>query len=179
MESTDDRSLVESLRDEADTSENGSQEIPASVFEELRQDHQKIGRGQTVTIDVPGYHGNLRVRYKWVERGELTKRGRLLAKKTSDPDTLDILASCDTLITTCEELVVVVDGEEKSLDDPPVTFLNSKMLTKHLGIEATGDPRETIRDIFNNDYALVKTAISLSRWLEDTSREVDLEALGF
>lgn len=152
--------------------------VPDSVFEELRRDHSQIGRGRTQTVDVPGYHGNLRVRYKWVAREELTKRGRQLVKKVSDPDTLDLLASCDTLITTCDEILVVVGNEEKPLGDPPVTFSNHAGLLKHLGIEAD-TAREAVRVVFNNDFALIKTALAVSRWLEDTSKEVDLESLGF
>lgn len=153
----------------------------------LRERRAALGAPKAVTRAVPGYEGDLAVRYKWVAYEVMAAKGQALAK-VKDPTRRDILAAQDTLVALCQEVVVKPDdpadpriGEDGYVPlaaegEAPVTFGDDR-IAHALGFEP-GTARENAARTVCNDYAVLAEAVALSAWLQDTSREVDSEFQG-
>lgn len=150
-----------------------------TVLDGLRAKRQALGEKQTIVIDVPGYDGDLAVRYVWRPYEDLARKGQALAKVKS-PTQRDLFGAADILAECCEEVLIRVEGHETPLseDGDPITFGDPR-LGEALGFEnPEARTRTAVFRTFENDYALLSTAVRLSAWLEDTSREVDGEFSG-
>ena len=154
----------------------------------LRAKRAALGTKRTITRAIPGYDGDLAVRYKWVAYEEMAKRGEALAK-VKNATKRDLLAAADTLVALCEEIVVRPDdvadtriGEDGYVplapleDAHPVTFGDDRIAVA-LGFEP-GTARDNVFNAVCNDYAVLGEAVALSAWLQDTSVEVDSDFSG-
>jgi hypothetical protein len=155
-----------------------------TMLDRLREKRSNLGAKRTVTIDVPGYDGELGVRYQWKPYEELARRGQAL-QKVKDPTKRDMLAAADTLIALCDEVVIQAESDPRADEkgwapltdegDDPIKF--DEYLADKLGYEATS-AREAVFGLFNNDYAVLNQAMTLSVWLQDTTQEVDSDFSG-
>lgn len=158
-----------------------------SMLARLRERRAELGADKFVTRDVPGYDGDLAVRYKWVPYEQLAAKGQALTK-VKNPTQRDLFAALDTLATLCVE-VLVRDPEDPradenghaplaSVEDSEPIHFGDERLAEALAFKP-GKAREQIRAMFGgNDYAIMGEAIALSAWLTDTSQEVDSDFSG-
>lgn len=152
---------------------------PSNLIERLREARREAEQPHDAVLEVPGYEGLLGVRYKYVSAENIEILGRRLQReiKRDKVKAENLLASIDTLIACCDE-VVVRDSEDagwKSLADPPVRF--DGRLADVLDYEAS-NARDAVLGLFNNEHAIIRHNIVLSRWLADTTQEVNEDFLG-
>lgn len=160
--------------------EEATQSVLSSILGDLRQSRQKIGAGaDPLDIAVPGYDGRLVVRFRWVPPEQLAATSKSL-QAIKNPTAQQIAAAADTLVATCDEFLVRVDGELQPLstNEFPITFSDGDRLSYALGFPKPSTARECCQLVFNNDYAMGDTAFKVMTWLEDTSRRVSEEQLG-
>jgi hypothetical protein len=160
--------------------QNDAPSVDQSILGGLRQARQKIGAGaDPLDIPVPGYDGQLVIRYRWVPMEQLASTARSLVK-IDNPTKQHIAAAADAHNQCCDEVLVRVNGELKPLstNEFPITFADGERLAFALGFQKPATARECVQAVFNNDYALVDTAFKVMSWLEDTSRKVSEEQLG-
>lgn len=153
--------------------------LDVSPLGRLRAKREQLaGHSGTLTLEVPGYDGELHVRYKYVPFNEAKKRGEIMLKET--PKEFHELYGCaDTLLLCCDE-VLMRDQETHELvplsrDGTPLRF--DKRLAEELGFEAP-TARAVVLGVFNNDYAVISQAMRVSRWLQNTTKAVDEGLLG-
>jgi hypothetical protein len=149
-----------------------------SILSELRKARDKIGVGaDPLRLPVPGYNGLLVVSYKWVPYSRLSATAKSLGK-IKDQLEQQVAAAADTLVATCDEILINDAGELHSFSPAPVTFADSEALAEALGFPKADSSRQTCYSVFNNEYAMIDAAFKVSSWLEDTSKQVDEEFLG-
>lgn len=160
----------------------------SNTLDRLRAKRAELGTVKTITREIPGYEGDLAVRFVWKPYEELASKGQALAKIKS-PTRQSLLAAVDTLVTLCQEVVIRPDdkddpriGEDGYVplatdEDPePVRFAADERLADALGFTSKGKDHTARDDVFGtyvNDYAILNEAMELSTWLQDTTREVD------
>lgn len=152
-------------------------ETTPTLLDRLREKRQALGAERTITLAVPGYDGELGVRYRWKPYEELGRKGQQL-QKVKDPTRRDLLAAADTLIALCDEVVVRVDDEWIALAEEGEEAIRfDPELADKLGFSAA-TAREVVFGTFQNDYAVLTQAMQLSVWLQDTTQEVDSDFQG-
>ena len=154
--------------------------VDTSILSSLRQARQKIGAGaKPLDIAIPGYDNQLVARFRWTPVERLASTSKSL-QNIDNPATQRVAAAADALVQCCDEILVRVNGELKSLstNEFPVTFSDGDRLSYALNFEKPETARECVRRVFNNDYAVIDCAFKVMQWLEDTSRKVSEEQLG-
>ncbi len=148
------------------------------ILSQLRERRAKIGQGSDpLDLDIPGYGGDLVIRYKWTPFSELTATAPQLQRITQP--TAQALAACaDTLVAACEEVLIRVEGEVRPLstDGTPIRF--DDRLADALGFDRTKTARQCAMQVFKNDYALIEQSEAVMEWLRGTSQEVNDTFLG-
>ncbi len=150
-----------------------------SVLAELRTLRGTLGgESKPLDLEVPGYKGLLLIRYKWVPYSQIAQNAKSLSKIEETAER-QLSAAADVLVDTCEEFLIRVGEELQPLskNDIPVTFGDPR-LPESLGFMPTDTARKACMRVFNNDYALIRTADVVTTWLQDTSRKVDADVLG-
>jgi hypothetical protein len=156
--------------DEAD-----SLNIGASILDELRASHSRLGDGaEPFEREIPGYDGKIIAKFKWVHPKELSVTSKQL-ERIKDPTEQRLAAAADSLVATCDEILVL--GETLLHQGEKVTFQNGEGIGVLLGVPVT-DARSACNALFNNPYAVIDVAFDVVTWLEDTSRNVASEHLG-
>lgn len=163
--------------EDAPVEEVGEEQDHSQLIGRLRQRREQLGEGRSEVWDVPGYEGELAARYKYVPLDQLGRGSQQLAK-VKDPTRRNLLAACDTLVACCDELLIRVHGELRPLsqDGVPIKFGDDR-LGKELDFEHKA-ARQDVIQTFNNEYALMRQAVEVSRWLEGQSNDLDEEFLG-
>jgi hypothetical protein len=172
------------------TTDDVVEEVKTDIFSELQAQRAKIGAGSPpLDLDVPGYDGKLVLRFTWIPIKQLARTGPQLAK-IKEPTAQQVAAAADAIAATCSEILVRVDGKLESLsvlmvdpenpsaNDIPVTFIEGERVAFALGFTKAPDARTTVIRAFKNEYALLDVAQRLSIWLEDTSKNVNEEYVG-
>lgn len=153
---------------------DGSQSLLDSVIasrEEIRGEHH-------LDLEVPGYKGVLWLRFKLIPFKQTEQMGERLRRESKKLESMTLTGAIDTLIAGCEQ-VMLKDGDTLHPIDPaaePPVKLEQR-LAELLRFEAD-TARKVVRELFGNDYAITQTAVRLSRWMTDTTREVDEDFLG-
>lgn len=163
----------------ADAPEETPAVLDASILGQLRASRAKIGAGaEPLKLAIPGYDPEVVVKYKWVPLKTLTRTAQSLSKMTEMSEQA-IAAAADTVVSTCHEVCVRINGElvPLSTSDVPVTFGDPR-LAYALGFGNPGNARQMAVLAFNNEHALINLAAEIVEWLKDTTRRVDEEALG-
>jgi hypothetical protein len=160
----------------------GNEAVVDSAIVRLREQHAELRRERTLDLRVPGWSGMLVARYTPVRAGEMRKLAsrvdRLESQATPEAD---LAAAADLIITTCKEILVVVDGEKRTLQDEagkdaPVRF--DKQLAEILGFEAES-AREVVYGCFPQfpDGSPIETtinahALEVAEWITNVDEEV-------
>lgn len=158
--------------------------------ERLRRRREAIGaQDRSIDLDVPGYGGDLLVRYGMIEGGwDVIKKIGERVQKSKNPRA-ELLAACDTLVFACKGIYVRQDsGAIEPLDDPAAeaapTFGEPDRIGSVLGFssrDAQQNPitaRQCVLRMFNNELAVQAQYVELSQWLQDANTEDDGEFLG-
>jgi hypothetical protein len=155
--------------------------VDSTILARLREKREALGVKKTVVLPIPGYEGELAVRYAWKPYEELARRGQAL-QKVKDPTRRDLWAAADTLIQLCVEVVIPSEESEDGWrglaedGDEPIRF--DDRLADALGFDADS-ARATVFGVFAaNDYAVLNAALQLSAWLQDATQEVDADFSG-
>jgi hypothetical protein len=150
-----------------------------AVIASLREHRSQLGaQSKPLDFTVPGYDDLLVVRCKWIPFKDLSDGAQGL-KKISEPTALQIAAAADTLLSTCQELLIRVDDELRPLskDAIPITFGDPR-LPELLGFAPTSNAREAVCAVFANEYALITASNVIIEWLQDTTKKVNRAFLG-
>lgn len=176
--------LPETIHDPevTDLSPNGHSESPdepGSVREHLREKREALKKRTTLDLLVPGYDGELAIRYHAIP-GQVAEK---LGRKIQDSGTRALDASADFLIRCCEVVLVRNDGklEELETDDgEPVQFDHE--LAQVFGFEAE-KAREIVLGVFspeqNRDLAVIEHGTALINWMQGHEAEIDRSLLDF
>ncbi|MGZ4530805.1 MAG: hypothetical protein ACXVXP_00465 [Mycobacteriaceae bacterium] len=151
-----------------------------SILGDLRSARAKIGAGaDPLEVVIPGYDEKLVVAFRWVPITELAATSKQL-QRIKEATAMQVAAAADTLVATCDEVKVRVEGEVKPLSTNgiPITFSDGDRLSYALGFPKPKSARECCVATFNNEYAMIDVAFKVMEWLEDTSKRVDSEHLG-
>lgn len=162
----------------------GRQATTPSVWDRLRADHERIAADRPpLELDVPGYHGTLVVRYRFVPLKDATRNAEKLAR-LKDIGEQALLSAIDTLILACQEILVrdPDTGDLRGLaddGDEPIRF--DERLAR--GMSWTPGPtgftaRAITRKLFSNDYALIQQAREVSEWMSESAQEIGDDFLG-
>jgi hypothetical protein len=138
-----------------------------------------IAERAPLDLEIPGYGGDLVVRYEFVPFERMGRIGKDLAK-IKDETAQFRFAAADTLIACCREIMVRVSDELVPLADEaglshPVQF--DEALSEILALDASR-ARDVVFAVFGNDYAVLEQAAAVSDWLRDGSPEVDADLMG-
>lgn len=153
----------------------------------LKAKREKIAQKHTITLPIPGYDGELAVRYVWKPYEEVAANAANL-QKVKNPTRRELLAAADVLVKLCEEVVIpnpdydpdadYADDQERdaakwaSLSEDGDAIRFDERLGETLDFEAE-TAREHVLGAFQNDYAVLNAALMLSAWLQDATQEVD------
>jgi hypothetical protein len=179
MSTTDEERDVASLGDVA----LGEVE-PQSVLDLLRQKREEISENTTADLPVPGYNNSppvLYIRYHLIDGPTIERIGKKVMRQTKDRWDRQILAAMDTMIEAVEGFYIdMEDGSERR----PLTLHGDHITTfgpeiqEALGFEAQ-NARDTVRKLFgDNDIALAGHNVLLSRWMGNTTAEINEDFLG-
>ena len=150
-----------------------------SLFDNLRARRDEIADTKTVTIPIPGFEDfGLAAQYRLVERPEVREVGERVTKEVKDQNERVIALMVDTLIIALDGFVVSEKGkpEPKPLHDPNGTPVHT---WSHMALELGGEPaddRDAVYWMFgNNEFAVSQHALLYSRWMGNTSIDIENE----
>jgi len=153
-----------------------------SLLDNLQRKRADLATKETY-IHIPGYDKDppiLLAKYRLVEGKELDMLGDKVTRETKNKWDRQVLAAVDTFITCCEGMYVDHgDGEPKpmTLEGEHIWGYNEQLATA-LNFEAK-TAREVVFGVFvNNEIAIMQHNMMLSRWMSNTSRQVDDDFLG-
>lgn len=155
-----------------------------SVWDRLRADHERIAADRPpLDLEVPGYHGALLVRYRFVPLKDATRNAEKLAR-LKDIGEQALLSAVDTLILACQEILVRdpdTGGVRGLADDGDEPIRFDERLAR--GMNWTPGPtgfsaRAIARKLFSNDYALIQQAREVSEWMSESAQEIGDDFLG-
>lgn len=151
-----------------------------TVMQQLRDQREELKSGDHILdLDIPGYNGMLVARYKPVRFEiieKLTRRAQKEAKRFNI--SMNLLASTDTLIEACDQIMLRVNGELTPIPTGsglPVRF--DSRLSEAMGFEAE-EAREVVAGVFGNEFGVITHNVQYSTWLRDVTKEVDENLLG-
>lgn len=171
MEVDSDNNVIKDVREAA---ESGGD----NLLDRLRERRNQIASKDEYRLDlpVPGYDGELVVRYKYTEYNETAERADRL--RGVDAGQVPLISAIDTLIAACDKVMIVVNGRLVPIDEgalTPVRF--EERLADILAFNAS-KARDVVRGLFNNDYAIIEQAMTVSRWMRDVTKKVDEAYVG-
>jgi hypothetical protein len=149
---------------------------PTGVLASLAERRKQLSAEQVYTIKVPRWtEPELRIRFHPLEHKDLMRAAREQEKaQKGDPKKraqIMVDTNADLLCLACEEVVAVVDGQERQIaDGAPVTF--DPRLAMALGIPDSASARAVCRELFITEADLLATARGLSEWSGYTSDDV-------
>jgi len=151
---------------------DGFPEVDASIRERLVRDRAKKKERQTCDIDLPGYSGELVVRYRLMDGAELEVIGKKVTRQSKSQAARLVNGSCDTLIAACEGFYLRRDNDELDplfLEDSIAKY--DQRLARFLQFEAES-AREVVLGVFGgNDMEVIQHQMKYAAWMSDTSRD--------
>lgn len=150
----------------------------ASTLDRIRQRREALKASKTLDLVVPGYQGDVAVRYRLVEDDAFEK----LAQDATDGKNIE--ANLDLLIRACESVLArnPETGSLEAIEDEegPIVGFDLR-LAQDLGFEAE-TAREVVRGLFSPEgaqpMAFFQHAGALTQWLSGNERGVDRALLG-
>ena len=157
--------------------------ISQSLLDTFQAELDEIASTKSVMIPVKGYEKTgLQVRYGMPENGKhLDQLARRVQREYKDAFSRNLYIAIDTMIDLCEGIYVQPeDVPEPVMLDPhdtgePCEF--DVTLAELMGMNGmSGSARQVVRRLFgNNDFAVMAHAEKLSRWLQNTKADLELE----
>jgi hypothetical protein len=173
------------METELETEPNGlvSDGVQRNIMDQLRAVRDEQTAGVTCYIAVPGYRGQLKAEYGVLPTKEMSNMGRKVERQFKDAADRQLNGLIDILISACEGLFYVEeDGSLTALDPDnsgvPLTYTDNRTADFFKLGEVTS-ARGCLMGVFlNNEPSILAHGLKLSRWYEDTSKEVDESFLG-
>lgn len=155
-----------------------------SVRDRLKQRRENIGSQTEITMDIPGYDGELVGEFKrmrWEAMADVADRAEKSKAKRGR-----LNGQADVIATACAQLIFreeLPGGETKDtplhemfpdeFGDAPVRF--DPRLAEWLGLEIDGTPtaRKVVFAMFNNDLAVTAMHNELGEWMQSSKSEED------
>jgi hypothetical protein len=155
-----------------------------SVRDRLKQKREDIGAQTEITMEIPGYDGELQGEFKrmrWEAMADVADRAEKSKAKRGR-----LNGQADVIATACAQLIVreeLPGGEIKDtplnemfpdeFGDAPVRF--DARLADWLGLELEGTPtaRKVVFAVFNNDLAVTAMHNELGEWMQSSKSEED------
>jgi hypothetical protein len=151
---------------------------PPSEFARLRARRAAIALRKTVDLEVPGYQGDLLVRYHLLDWQVVRKLLQHLdpTRATLQESEREFNAQVDTLIQACEGLYF--RKEDGTLHDLECKW--DKTFSEHMGYDPdlAASARAVVKLTFDNDLALSAHYVELMNWMNGQSVEADEEFSG-
>jgi hypothetical protein len=154
-----------------------------SLMEKLRSKHAEIASKKTIDIPLPGYDDMLITRYRVLDvRNDINRISQRVQKERGSQLSQALSAAMDSMIASCVEIFTTRDGQLVPLsesfgpDHPAVRYDESLAEFMDFKIDSA---RDLILQLFGgNEPMIMDHAQMLSRWMSDTTREVNDEFLG-
>lgn len=163
--------------------EESTETRPRNELGRLRQLHKKLHEKRTIDIDVPGYEGELVVRYHgldWNDVSKIMTRIQSMKPVRKGVTERELFAMIDTMIAACEE-IFWRDPETLKLSaldqDAPLRF-DVRLYRLFMDGEEPTSAREAVRRLFNNDMALVSHHGELVEFLNGASEGAAEDLVG-
>lgn len=168
--------------DDEERPADGSAVQAQSIMDRLKDRREAIGSQKDITMDIPGYEGELVAKFKrmrWEALAEIAERAEQGHSKRKA-----LNGHADVIATACEELLIrrTLPGGEESLTpmhelfsddfgDTPVRF--DPRLAEWLAINIDGTPtaRKVVFGVFNNDLAVTAMHNDLGAWMQSSKSE--------
>lgn len=192
--SAEEQERVEQERQEEAAGNGGAPSSP-SVLDAIKSRRAQLAEEKTIELLVPGYEGNVAVRYRAEPIEELREEFRKAERRRET----DPLAGVDILIRLCETILVrdqetdklmplaelaTRDGrlDEPHPEDNPVQF--DERLAQLLGFaETASSARQIVKQLFSPEEAQVLAPAShiqsLQQWLQGQAEQIDNTLLDF
>lgn len=157
----------------------GAPDALQSTLARLREARKELGENaKPLDIVVPGQDELLVLRCKWIPFIRLAEGAKTLSK-IDEPTELRVAASADTLVATCQEFLIQVNGELRPLSqtDVPIRFGDPR-LPEALGFAPAANARDAACAVFSNEYALIEIGNAVIEWLKDTTKRNNTAFLG-
>lgn len=150
-----------------------------SILDTISARRDERLRDEVLTLDIPSWDGELRAKYRVVDRVELEAMIRKLRKRSRASEGNGAnqaeAADADFLIKACVG-VVAVDGDTDQTVQVSDGF--NVPLAEMLGLP-TERARELVVYLFKgNGIAMAAHAMKVARWMQDTSKPVEDDLVG-
>lgn len=155
------------------------EETAAGVVSRSKLDEIKARRderGDTLTTGIPSWGGELKARYRVVDRKEIDKMVRRIRTHANGAPGSGAEADTDFLINACVEVVAApIDGDYEEDEGDHVSDGYTKGLAEALGGPAGSETaRGLVAYLFKgNTIAISAHALKVARWMQDTSKVVE------
>lgn len=158
---------------------------PSSIVDRLRKQREAAMENRTVDLDVPGYGGDLFIRYGQLDTKTLSRMGDNILKTEKDRVQRAILVAMDVLIAACEGVYVRDNGQEVGVheilgDEAPVRF--DMRLAEWLKfvdeLPETPTARSIVMKLFiDNELAIGAQSQVLQRWMVSNENKLSEELM--
>jgi hypothetical protein len=159
--------------DDTPAVESRATSIESSALDRIKARREDLRKERHLELEVPGYGGELVVRYRPVPWDGLREIARKVDR--SNHPRKELNGQVDTLIAACDEVLIRVEGDLQPIEDGQTTRFDG--LPDLLGYEATS-ARAAVFGLFNNDLAVVTAHNDLAEWMAGAEEEADEELLG-
>jgi hypothetical protein len=151
----------------------------SSLRERVQARHAELLADTSTTLDVPGYEGILRGRYRALSIKEINRIAANVAKiKGLDADTRELYLYADHLALACEAVYDAdLDNDHKEGDPPPAGKKWGPSLASDLGFEAT-TPRQAVFATIPRDTMLWSHYQTLLAWQDGENERIADETVG-
>lgn len=164
--------------EELDYSESSAPEEARgkSLLDSIVSRREERMADESLTLDIPTWSGELKAKYRVVERVELEKMVRALrARQTRNGVTEGTMADADFLIRAC---IGVIAHDNETEEEQTIAPGYTKQLTELLGLEFER-ARDLVIYLFKgNGIAMAAHAMKVARWMQDTSRPIEDDGAG-
>lgn len=157
-----------------------------SLKDRLRRQRQEQAENKFHDLDIPGYNGEMFIRYRLLESTELDSISQKVRQETRNRSDRVLLSALDSLIMSCEEVWVRENGKEIPLrqyeeyegsKEVPVRF-NIELAEFLAFTDMLPDPptaRSVVLAMFGgNDIAAQAHSAANAQWMMRAGAEVDM-----
>lgn len=149
----------------------------------LREKRRNIRKTRTLTLDVPGYGGEIVARYKALP-WEVLKRIGEKAEKLKHPKK-ELIAHADTIAMACTGLFWREPGSTKLVplgvvlrsESPDLTFADAAVLADAFDFRAK-NAREAVFGMINDEILVTAHHNEVAEWMQSAEREDDETFVG-
>jgi hypothetical protein len=160
-----------------------------TLLDRFRQKRDDISKNTLYTLDIPGYDGELVVKYR--RTPDIWDRMKKIAQRmeSSKNPRVELIGMCDVLINSCEGIFIRANNvlnplnealaerglqEEYADLDEPIKYDDRLRTFLAIGHDEAKSAREVVMRVFVNDLALTAHYGELQEWF-NSSRKQDAE----